>query len=557
MLPRVSAFAARIHASHGAVRAVLANGNLRRVEAARAASALAVGSYGVAFTVTAYRLGGAPAVAVLALVRVIPPAVAAPFLAALGDRFQRRHVMFAADLTRATVALAAAAAVAADASRMVVFVFAALAAVAGMASAPARASLIPALARTPDELAAANLVGTTTENLAAFVGPAGAGFLLAAVGGEAAFAVAGVASATSAILVTRIDATADRERADAGARPSLGRGAFAGFRTIASIPGLRLLVGLYAAQTLLGGVISVLLVVVAFETLDLGDAGVGYISSAMAIGGLVGAAVTLPLLGGRRLAPGFAAGGAVWATSLAAMGVWPDPALALVLFALIGISDTLMDVTGTTLIQRTAPSDVLARVFGAMASILFAVFAAGTVVGPALSAALGPRGALVATALALFVPVALAWPLLRRLDAAAPPATDLFRAVPFLAPLPSPTLELLAARARTVRAAAGEQLIAQGDVGDDFFVLADGEVEITMDARPAARERAGAYFGEIALLRDVPRTATVAAVADSLLYAIERDDFLAAVTADAAAVEAADAIVGARVAESQRRAAAS
>ena len=376
--------------------------------------------------------------------------------------------------------------------------------------------------------------------------------LLATAGGEAAFAVAGAACVCSALLVTRIDASADRERAEAGSRPSVGRGAFAGFGTIASVPGLRLLVALYAAQTLLGGVISVLLVVVAFETLDLGDAGVGYISSAMAIGGLVGAVVTLPLVGGRRLAPGFAAGVAVWAASLVLVGAWPEPALALVLFALIGISDTLMDVTGTTLIQRSAPSDVLARLFGAMASILFAVFAVGTMLGPVLSAALGPRGALLATALALFVPVALAWPRLRRLDGTAPPATDLLHGVPFLAALPPPTLELLAARAKPVRVPAGEDVVRQGEAGDDFFVLADGEIEIGVDGRVARRERAGAFFGEIALLRDVPRTATVTARTESLVYAIERDDFLDVVTADASAVEAADAIVGARLVEAQR-----
>jgi CRP-like cAMP-binding protein len=87
----------------------------------------------------------------------------------------------------------------------------------------------------------------------------------------------------------------------------------------------------------------------------------------------------------------------------------------------------------------------------------------------------------------------------------------------------------------------------KGEPGNRFYVIADGEVEVTRDGRPVARLGPGAYFGEIALLRDVPRTATVTATTPTTLLVLERADFLEAVTGHPVAREAADVTIRERL----------
>jgi CRP-like cAMP-binding protein len=138
---------------------------------------------------------------------------------------------------------------------------------------------------------------------------------------------------------------------------------------------------------------------------------------------------------------------------------------------------------------------------------------------------------------------------LARLDArpADPRRLELLQAIPIFSPLSPPVLERLAARLTPVHAAEGEEIVRAGDHGDRFYVVDDGAVEVVLDGRPPKREAAGSYFGEIALLRDVPRTATVRAATDVDLYALDRDDFLPAVTGHAGSAQAAEAVIGSRL----------
>jgi MFS family permease len=198
--------ATRLAEAGRSLRAVVSNPQLRRVEAARAAIALAIGMYGVVFIVLAYRAGGASAVGALAVVRMLTTAVASPFGAMLGDRFPRHRVMYAADLFRAAVLLAIALAAVGDPPSLAVFLTAAATAAAGTVSAPARAALIPSLARTPDELAAANVLASTSEGISAFAGPSIGGLLLAFAGLETALLGAASACLVSALLVSRLAA---------------------------------------------------------------------------------------------------------------------------------------------------------------------------------------------------------------------------------------------------------------------------------------------------------------------------------------------------------------
>ncbi|HEY2938667.1 MAG TPA: MFS transporter [Gaiellaceae bacterium] len=528
--------------------AVFRNEDLRRLELAWSGSIIGQWGYEVALAVFAYRAGGATAVGLVGLVRLLPAAAVAPFAALLGDRFPRKRVMVAADLVRACAMGGAAAAVFAGAPAAAVYALAVVTALTGTAFQPAQAALLPALARSPEELTAANATSTTLESVGFFVGPALGGLLLAVTSVGAVFSVTAGLFLWSALVLGRMRA---ESRGGAVVEPeSIVREALAGFRAIAGLGRLRLLVGLYGAQTLAAGVLRVLLVVTALRILDVGPSGVGFLNSAVGVGALAGMLVVLAVIGTRRLAGVFQLGLVLWGVPLALLGIWPSVAAALLLFGVLGVGNTLVDVAGLTLVQRTAPEEVRARVFGVLESVLLATIGIGAILAPLLTAAFGPRGALIAAGGGLTALALPFWRPLAALDAATArpgPELDLLREIPIFAPLPPVTLEQLVSRLSSVRVAAGDDVFRRGDVGDRFYVIGEGEAEVAFDDRQPVTLGRGGYFGEIALLRDMPRTATVTARTDLELYALERDDFLAAVTGHAPSAEAADAVIAAHL----------
>lgn len=532
--------------SLSAFRAVFANRDLRRLQLAGAGSVIGNWSYGIALAVYAYREGGAAAVGLLGVVRLLPSALGAPFISQLADRFRRQRVMLVSDLVRLALMGAIAAAIGLDAPVAVVFGLAALSGLAGTAFRPAQAALLPTLARTPRELTAANVAASTIDSLGSFVGPALGGLLLVVASPAWVVGFNALTFVWSTLLVAGVRGEG------AGARPRRARGsaldeATAGFRAIGAEPRVRVLVALYGAQTFVDGARPVLVVTAAFSMLEIGESGVGFLNSALGVGGLLGAVLSVGLVGRARLGTDFAIGLALWGGGLALVGVWPEAAAALFFLAVLGIGNTLVDVAGYTLLQRAAPDEVLARVFGALDSLLLGTAVLGALVAPLAIELVGIRAAVVGLGGLLPLLAVLAWARLRALDAAGAPAdVDLLRAVPMLAPLPLATLEQLAGALVRVSAAAGEEIVRAGDGGDRFYVIAGGELEVDTADGPRALGP-GDYFGEIALLRDVPRTTTVRAVTAADLLALEREDFLAAVTGNAASAEAADAVVSARL----------
>jgi CRP-like cAMP-binding protein len=171
------------------------------------------------------------------------------------------------------------------------------------------------------------------------------------------------------------------------------------------------------------------------------------------------------------------------------------------------------------------------------------------VIAPGLVSWLGPRGALIAAGVflpALLVPL---WPSLLRIDAAGKIAAEplaLLRGVEIFAQLPEPVLERLAASATTVDVGPGEAVVTRGEPGHQFYVIAAGRVAVELEDG-TGELGAGDFFGEIALLRDVPRTATVRAVDAVRLYAIEREEFLAAVTGHGPSLAAAETVTASRL----------
>jgi MFS family permease len=530
-----------------AFAAVFRNPNLRRLELAWAGSTIGSWSYGIALAVFAYQAGGAAAVGLAGLIRILPSALASPFAAVLADRFPRRQVMVVADVVRAAALIFAGLAVALELAAGLVYGLSAVVALASATFRPAKAAVLPSLATSPGELTAANVASSTIESVGIFLGPALGGILLASTSTPIVFLVAAGTLIWSAVLVGRIRSEAAAERPTA--RPGgLGSELFAGFRAVGLDGRLRLLVGLFSAQTLVDGMLNVLLVVVALELVATGEAGVGYLNSAVGVGGLLGALVALGLAS-RRLAPAFALGLLLWGLPVALIGVWPNPWLALLLLGVVGVGNTLVDVAGDTLLQRAVADEVLARAFGALESLLLGTLALGAVVAPPLIAKLGIRPALLTTGLLLPVLALLTWRRLVAIDAAArPPERQLvlLRTVPIFAPLPAPILDGLASHLVGLRVPAGTKLFQQGDPGDRFYIIAAGEADVAVDDQHKTLG-SGDYFGEIALLRDLPRTATVTAHTGLELYALGRDEFVAAVSGYPPSAEAADTVIATRL----------
>jgi MFS family permease len=529
---------------------VFKNRALRRLQLAWAGSIIGSWANSVALVVYAYDHGGASAVGLMGLVRWLTAAIASPFTAVLGDRYPRVPVMVGADLLRAAGVAGIAVCIALDGPVALVYVLAAFVATTATAFQPAQAALLPALARTPEELTAANVSSGTLESLGFVAGPALGGVLLAVSTTSVVFTVTAAAFLWSALMVWGLR-SATEPPLHKEARPTFWSDAVAGFKTIADDRRLSVVIGLFSAQSFVNGAVQVLLAVTALELLGLGSGGVGYLNSALGVGGLVGAVVSLGLVGRRRLASTFGLAVAGTGAPILLIALHASTPVALLAFALIGISNLIEDVSGFTLLQRTAPEEVLGRVFGVLHSLLFAFTAFGAILAPRLIDLVGVRWALVGVGAVLPVLFAMTRLELMALDDKAvdrDPQVELLQDVPMFAPLTQPVLEDLASRLVALREPAGAEIVRKGEAGDRFYLVSEGEIEIVvLDGEPPRREGSGSYFGEIALLRDVPRTATVRAATDVELYALERDDFIAAVTGHAGSAQAAEAVVGARL----------
>lgn len=535
----------RARAALAALGAVFASPPLRRLQLAWAGSILGGWAYLVALGVYAYDQGGAAAVGIVGLIRLVPAALAAPFTSSLVDRFSRVGVMVASDLARFALMLVAAGIIAADGPSAVVYATVAVSQVVGTVFRPAQSALLPGLVQTPSELTAANVASSTIESIGTFLGPALGGLLLAVSSAQVVFAANAATFLWSAALVFALRGQEEpHERGEAPDAADTERAVLAGIATIAREPTLRTLVGLYAAQTLVAGALNVLVVVTAFELLDLEAAGVGLLYAAIGVGGLIGGFVALLLAGGGRLARDFAIGLALFGLPLALVGGAPVTVIVVVALGVLGIGNSIVDVNALTIMQRAVPDAVLGRALGALDGLLLAALGLGALLAPVLIAAIGAEASLVAVGLVLPALALLTRPRLRMLDraTAAPASTALLRRVPMLAALPEPVIERLAREVVAVSFLAGMPIVREGQAGDRFYVVASGTVDIL-----GRTFGPGSGFGEIALLRDVPRTATATAVTDVELVALERDPFVAAVTGHAPTAAAADTVVAARL----------
>jgi MFS family permease len=530
------------------------NPDLARAQLALLAFSICEWASFIALMVFAFAHGGTRAIGIISLVQLIPAAVIAPLGSVLGDRYRRERVYL---LAEASMALACSLAAAAALIQVpAIIVYAAACSVGWILTLvrPIHGALLPWIARDPGELTTAYTAAGMIESVCVLLGPlvATAFFAIGAwldlsgpglvYGGLAA--LLGIGALLLAGIRTRASAPDPDE-----ARTALTRELGAGFRYMWSDPRPRVLVTLLGIGTFVLGFIDILIVVLAIDVLEIGQTGVGALNAALGIGGIVGATTAVVAGTRERLFPTFRAGSVVYGIPLAAIGAIPP--LAPLLLAASGVGYVQVDVTGRTMLQRLIPDQKLTRSLGVLESAYMGAEGLGAFVGSLLVASIGPEWTIVIAGVLLPLTGFALRKQIRAVDVGARvPADDLelLRSTALFEPLPPSALERLARNSVPVQASSGAVVIREGDVGDRVYVIADGETEVTSAGRHVARLGPGGYVGEIALLRDVPRTATVTAVTEVRFLCLERDVFLRTMTghepARAAAHSAAETRLG-------------
>jgi predicted MFS family arabinose efflux permease len=517
--------------------------DLGRLEFAWFAVQTGKSAFLVTMLVLAYEAGGTVAVGLMGLASYLTPTVLAPLAALPARRWPTERVLLAANAGRALAVLLAVGIVALQLPIPYLFAIVALEAGAGAATRPLHMALLPCVARTSGQLVAANVTSSAAEGAGTFLGPALAGVLLAAAGPVAAVVGVLAVYATSLLAVGSLHVAAVGRRS---ASRAIAEPLSAGIAAIRQLPGPRLVLVGFGLQTFVRGLLTVFVVVTAIDVLGLGDPGVGALNAAMGLGGIAGAALAIGLSGRARLAPAFAVSLAGWGAPIVVIGLVPHPAVAVVAMAAIGVANAMIDVSGFTLALRTTPNDRRLAVMSLIEVVANGGVALGVIVAPLLIEALGIRGALLVGGLVLPIAAGVARPGLRKIDEGALGAgheAELIRGVPMFGLLSLATVEHLASHLTPVELTDGSPLVREGDPGDRFFIIDRGEIEVSQGGRRLQELGSGAGIGEIALLRDVPRTATVRAHGDVRAFALERDDFLEAITGHRGALASATALV--------------
>jgi MFS family permease len=545
---------ARLEASVGVFGRLAHSRDLRNVELAFLGfNAVEYGTW-IAILLYAYDATGPVSVGVVALVQLLPAALFAPISASLGDRIRReRFLLLSYGVQTVTTALIATAMLI-RLHPVLVYGLACIDTAAFTMTRPAQGALLPSLAETPEELTAANGLSALFEGAGILLGPLGAAVILAFSSPGAVF-VAGTATLAIATLLAATVRSETREVTSIGdAGSQTPSAALEGFRFLARQREPRLLVGLLSSRMILSGALDVLFVLVALQLFHTGRSGAGILNAALGAGGMIGGAVTLTLVGRRKLGLVLVLGALAFGAPFAAIGLAPSSLTGPALVAASAIGLSLMDATGRTLLQRVVSDEILSRVFGVLEGLAMVALALGSILVSALNAWLGLQGTIVASAALLPVIALVSIPGLRRIDAmTVVPEREvaLLARVAMFAPLRPQVLEAVARRCTWMVVPSGAVLITEGEPGDRYYVLASGRLEVTRGGVPVRSLREpGDAVGEIALLFDVPRTATVTVAEEAEVLVLERPDFLTAVTGHPEVARAAERVATDRMTRS-------
>lgn len=520
----------RVLGPYGVLRG---NRNLKLLFGGQVVSSFGDWLYVLALAVLVYDLtGSATVVAALTFVRLLPYALFLPFSGVLADRANRKAIMIGADLGRGACMLGLLF-VGSAGTVWVAFPLVFAATVLSSLFKPAMSSVLPPLVGDEEDLVKANSIWTQMDSVSLVLGPALGGVLVLLGAPQAAFLINGLTFLVSAATLhfVRIPPREAPERPEAGEEESWMSETLAGFRFLfrENEGVLAFLTLAVVSLSMVGGAFWTLTVVLAEEAYGLGGEGAGFLNAAYGAGGILGGFAAGLLSSRVRLAPAF-----LWSATASSMlflflGLSPAGLLPFAILVIVGAIDIVADVNGTTILQTATPDDLLGRVFGAFeATLISSMLVGALVVGPLIEA-LGVRAATVVFAVAGLALLLVCLPRLRRLEDAV--GVRVFvRRVPVLSSLPHRALDDLASRMELQKIPEGTDIVREGDVGDRLYILKEGEAEVVARGEgerevEVATLSKNDYFGEIALLRDVPRTATVRSRGPVELYSLGRDDF--------------------------------
>ncbi len=533
-----------------ALRAGLRNASLRRVLAAFFLFSAQEYAVWIVVTIYAYERGGAREAGTALVALLVPAALFAPVAATVGDRMRRDRALRAGYLIQAAICAGLAIAMWSGPA-VLAYAVAIASSCAVTLTRPVHNAILPQLAETPEQLTAANASSSMVEGLGVLLGPGFVALTLDRLGLSGVLLVMAAAMLGAVVCVTHLRVLGDPASVGEESEPvSLVRDAMHGVRELRREPGATLLLVVGGSQYFLIGMLDVLYAVLAIELLAVGGSGVGLLSSTFGVGCLVGAAGAVALAGRGRLSAAMSLSLAACGLALALTGSAGRLGPVLALIFACGAARSVFDVAARTLLQRAIPDDVLARVFGLQEALLMLGLAAGSAAVPILTEAFGDEGAILAAGLLLVVVAFGCWPWLMRIDARAivpGPELALLRRIPIFSPLPEHVAEELSWHLIPLEMPNGTVVIREGDAGDRFYVIVDGTADVSIAGAPVRSLGPGDHFGEIALLRDVPRTATVRASSPLRLLALGRDEFLGAVTGSRRALARAHAVADRRL----------
>jgi MFS family permease len=486
--------------------------------------------YLVAILVVVYADSNSPVLlGIIGAARILPYVLLSVPAGMVADRFDRRMVLLVTDVARGVIMVGLALAVMLGASTLVIIALSILAACFSTFFGPAIGALLPSLVNERD-LGPANSAWATLDNVAFIIGPAIAGILLAGGGLEFAFLINAVSFGVVAIVLWRLPIPGKEAASSSG--DGEPEAAPAGWRAL-----VRPLAGPLVLDTaisfVIGGV-NVLTVIIAVDVLDAGEAGTGFLQAATGVGGVVAGVAGGALLA-RRLSVPLAIGGVVGGVGLAWLALSGGLVMAMVAIGVAVAGLLLLDVVNTTMIQRIVPDELRGRAMGVLQTSSAVVYSLGSLLMPIIASLLGVPFVLVVAAVIVVAGVGAALLLVESQPAVAPIDPVRLRLLehPVFAGLPAARLET-AARQMTPRPMhPGEIIIREGDAADRFYLIADGTVHVTKAAEAGlvAELASGDVFGEIGLLRNSPRTATVTANSEGTLMALDADAFMELVSA--------------------------